>query len=245
VTALVAAAVAGVLVAGPALAADAAKAPKPAKAEKVKKEKKVEPAAAKAAKSAKAEKPAATPKPRPVEKPYAERRAEDGPWARGANWMGFTAGYARAGGKSAGDALGGYGVTYTHMLSNRWSFGAQIRHEVLGHLGNSYEMSVPMTAEFTRHYKWKTAFRPYLGIGGGYYFHKYTRTGSDYTGSPGGGWHLSFGNNLPLDDRHLLGLDARVGFVRGRGENVVNPVFGPEKETMTQWSVKLNWAIVN
>lgn len=180
-----------------------------------------------------------------VEKSYEERRAEDGPWAKGANWMQFGAGYARAGGKNAGDALGGYGVAYHHMLSNKWSFGAGVRHEILGHLGPSYEISVPFTAEFVRHYKWKTVMRPYLGLGGGYYFHKYYRTASDYTGAPGGGWHMCVGTNLPIDDRHLLGVDARVGFVAGRGETVVNPVFGPEADSQTQWSIKLNWAMVH
>lgn len=180
-----------------------------------------------------------------VEKSYEQRRAEDGPWARGANWLQFGAGYARAGGKNAGDAMGGYGIGYHHMLSNKWSFGASVRHDVLGHLGNSYEVAVPFTAEFVRHYKWKTAMRPYLGFGGGYYFHKYYRTAADYTGAPGAGWHLSVGTNLPIDDRHVLGLDARVGFVAGRGETVVNPVFGPEPDTQSQWSIRLNWAMVH
>jgi len=229
--------IAGVLAAGSALAADAPK------AETVKKENKAEPAAAKAAK-AKAEKPAKAPKAKPVLKPFAERRVTDGPWAEDANWLSFSAGYARAGGKNAGDAMGGYGIGYQHMINTKWSFGAQVRHEVLGHLDRALEISVPMTAEFTRHFKWKTAIRPYLGIGGGYYFHKYYRTAGDYTGAPGGGWHLSTGANLPLDDRHVLGFDARAGFVKGRGEGVVNPVFGPEKSTNTQWSAKLTWSIV-
>lgn len=183
-------------------------------------------------------------KPKPIKKPYAERRILDGPWAEDANWLSFMAGYARAGGANAGDAMGGYGVGFTHMINTKWSFNAQIRHELLGHIGNSYEMSVPMTADFNRHFKWKTVVRPYLGVGGGYYFHKYYRTESDYTGSPGGGWHMALGMNLPIDDRHVMGIDSRVGFVKGRGENVVNPVFGPEASTMKQWSVKLVWAVV-
>ena len=180
----------------------------------------------------------------PIKKSYSDRRVLDGPWTEDANWLSFMAGYARAGGANAGDAMGGYGLGFTHMITTKWSFGAQIRHELLGHLGNSIEMSVPMTAEFARHFKWKTVVRPYLGVGGGYYFHKYYRTDSDYTGSPGGGWHMSTGANLPIDDRHVLGLDARVGFVSGRGDNVVNPVFGPEADTMKQWSIKLVWALV-
>lgn len=229
--------IAGVLAAGSASAADAPK------AETVKKERKAEPAAAKAAKP-KAEKPAKVAKPKEVLKPFAERRVTDGPWAEDANWLSFSAGYARAGGKNSGDAVGGYGIGFQHMINTKWSFGAQVRHEVLGHMDRALEISVPMTGEFTRHFKWKTVVRPYLGIGGGYYFHKYYRTAADYTGAPGGGWHLSTGFNLPLDDRHVLGFDTRAGFVKGRGENVVNPVFGPEKSTVTQWSAKLTWSIV-
>lgn len=180
-----------------------------------------------------------------IEKSYEERRAADGPWAKGASWLQFGAGYARAGGKNAGDALGGYGIGFHRMLSDKWSFGASVRHDILGHLGPSYEIAVPFTAEFVRHYKWRTVMRPYLGFGAGYYFHKYYRTASDYTGSPGAGWHLCTGTNLPIDDRHMLGVDARAGFVRGRGETVVNPVFGPEADMQSQWSIKLNWTMVH
>jgi hypothetical protein len=241
VTALAALFVAGVLAAGAASAADT---PKPASTEVVKKEQKSEPAAVVPA-APKAPGTAAMTAEQLAARVHADRVAADGVWAQGSSWLSFMAGYARAGGKNAGDAMGGYGVGYRHMMSNKWSFGAQIRHEVLGHMGPSYEISVPFTAEFTRHMKWKTAIRPYLGVGGGYYFHKYYRTGSDYTGAPGGGWHISTGADLPLDDRHVLGLDARVGFVAQRGENVVNPVFGPESSTMSQWSVKLTWALVH
>jgi len=229
--------VAGMIAAGAALA----QGPPPAAAAKPDSAA-AKPAAAPAATPAVA--PAKPVKLTPIKKPFAERRILDGPWAEDANWLSFMAGYARAGGANAGDAMGGYGMGFTHMINTKWSFGAQIRHEVLGHIGSSYEMSVPMTAEFSRHFKWKTVVRPYLGLGGGYYFHKYYRTEADYTGSPGGGWHMAFGMNLPIDDRHVLGFDSRVGFVKGRGENVVNPVFGPEAETMKQWSVKVVWAVV-
>ena len=48
---------------------------------------------------------------------------------------------------------------------------------------------------------------------------------------------------MPLNERHVLGLDARTSFVKGR-DGVVNPVFGPETASETLWSVKLNWGIV-
>lgn len=236
VAALAALVVAGVLAAGTASAADAPKAAEPAKADTPKTDSKPAPAAPKAPKRF---------DPALAAKVYADRRAADGPWAQGGSWLTFCAGYANAGGDNSGDGMGGYGLGFMHMMSRKYGFGAQIRHDVLGHMGNSYEVAVPFTVEFTRHFKWHTAFRPYAGLGGGYYFHKYYRTGSDYTGAPGGGWHISTGLNLPLDDRHVLGLDARVGFVQCRGNGVVNPVFGPEPTTESQYSVKATWSLVH
>ena len=206
-------------------------------------------AAAPAPASAPSSKPAAPAKaakvraPRPPEKSYAERRAIDGPWAKGANWIGFRAGYAKATGENAGGGIAGYGLAYQHMMSNQWAIGATVQHDLVSHLTHSYEVSVPFTLELTRHFKWNTAIRPYVGAGGGYFFHKYYRTGRDYTGAPGSGACLNFGANLPVDDRHALGLDARVAFVAGH-TGTVNPVFGAETATETLWSVKLNWALV-
>ena len=204
---------------------------------------------AKPAKPAAAPKPAKvkTPKPpkppKPAEKSYAELRAIDGPWAKRANWISFGAGYAKAKTKTAGDGLVGYGISYDRMLTNKWSLGASVNHDLVGHYYRATEVVVPFTVDVTRHLKWKTALRPYVGLGAGYYFHKYYRTEYDYTGAPGAGWHLSIGANLPLDDRHVLGLDTRVSSFAGR-DGVSNPVFGPEEANETTWTVKLNWALV-
>jgi len=233
----------------PVRAADETPAPKPAETsaqqpKKLKKPKAQPVATTTAAKPAPAkEKPAKTPKPAPTpEKSYAEQRAEDGPWAKRTNWLSLRAGYAKSRAENAGDGLGGYGIAYQRMLTRKYAFGMAVQHDVLGHLSNSYEVSVPFTAEFTRHFRWATAFHPYAGLGGGYYFHKYYRTGSDYTGAPGGGWYVNVGGNMPVDDKHLIGIDTRVSFVKGR-TGVINPVFGPEKANETLWSIKLNWAM--
>jgi hypothetical protein len=221
-----------------------AAAAKPAKVEKQKKAAADKATAAKAAsdttKTAKAAKP---PKPpRPPEKSWAEQKAEDGPWAKRTNWLSLRAGYAKSSERNGGDGLGGYGIAYQHMLSRHWSFGGAVQHDILGHIGDSYEVTVPFTLELVRHYRWKTAVRPYTGFGAGYFFHKYYRTGADYTGAPGSGVFVNLGANLPLSDRHLLGLDTRIASVAGR-DGVVNPVFGPEKASQTFWSIKLNWAM--
>lgn len=181
-------------------------------------------------------------KPKPAEKSIEEQKKEDGVWAKRTNWISFRAGYAKGVGKTAGDGLGGYGIAYQRMLSRKWALGGSINHDVLGHLANSYEIAVPMALELTRHYRTKTALRPYLGLGAGYYFHKYYRTLNDYTGAPGVGYSFALGANTPLDDRHLLGIDARVHTLAGR-DGVVNPVFGAEKSSETLWTIKLNWSM--
>ncbi|MFN8588457.1 MAG: hypothetical protein U0704_11740 [Candidatus Eisenbacteria bacterium] len=202
------------------------------------------PAATSAApKPAKPKTPKPPKPPKPAEKSYEEQRAIDGVWAKRANWISFGAGYAKSRAKGAGDGLAGYGLSYDRMLNRNWSLGASVNHDLLGHFDHATEVAVPFTVDLTRHFKWKTAVRPYVGVGGGYWFHKYYRTEADYTGAPGSGWHLSFGANLPLDDRHVLGLDTRFSKFATR-EGVVNPVFGPEDSSESMWSVKLNWALV-
>jgi hypothetical protein len=225
----------------PVFAADSAA--KPAKPAKVEKAKKAQPATATTtpAPAPKPAKPARPPK--PPAKSLEEQRKEDGVWTRGNNWLSLRAGYAKSTVVNTGDGLVGYGMAYQHMLNGRWSLGGAVQHDLLGHMGHSTEISVPFTLELARHFKWNTAIRPYVGVGGGYYFHKYYRTGTDDTGAPGNGMYVTLGANLPLNDHHVLGLDTRISFVSGR-EGVVNPVFGPEVASQTLYSVKLNWALV-
>jgi hypothetical protein len=188
--------------------------------------------------------PAAKPKPAKKAKlirTIEEQRVIDGLWTRQTNWLSMRAGYAKGGGSVAGGALVGYGIAYQRMLDGHWGIGGSVQHDLLGHLGNAYEISVPMTLEATRHFRWPTSLRPYVGLGAGYYFHKYYRTAGRYTGSPGFGKYVALGANLPVDQRHLLGLDARMSFVNG-SEGTVNPVFGVEKASSTLLSIKLNWA---
>jgi hypothetical protein len=179
--------------------------------------------------------PAAAGKPaKAPEKSMDEQRAEDGPWAKGTNWLSFRAGYAKASGDFSGDGLVGYGIAFQRMMTSRWSFGGSVQHDLLGHLGAAYELEV------ARHFKWQTGMRPYVGLGAGYYFHKFYRTGGDM-GSPGEGLYVNFGTNLPVDSRHLLGLDTRVSFVQTT-KDAVNPVFGTQNSSEVLWSAKLNWA---
>jgi hypothetical protein len=199
-------------------------------------------APAPAAPAAAATAPARAKKAKPPEKSLAEQKKEDGAWMKRANWISVRAGYAKRSGGSAGDGLFGYGIGYQRNLSRRVSLNAQVQHDIVGHLGNSYEIAVPMTLELQRHFRWSESFRPYLGIGGGYHWRKYYRTGPDNGGAPVSGWHVSLGANMPIDDRHMLGIDTRVASLDGRA--AVNPVFGSESSQSTAWSAKLSWSIV-
>lgn len=191
---------------------------------------------------AKAAKPAKAPK---VKKPQLSREEDlkkNGSWARGGNWISLRAGYAKMSTPTAANGFVGYGMAYQRNLTSRYGLQASVHHEILGAQNLAKEISVPMTVGFVRHMDWKTSLRPYVGAGGGYYFRKYYRSGTDYGGAPASGWYLNGGFNLPIAERKLFGVDARVSFVDGRA-GVRNPVFGDENESETQWSVKLNWAL--
>jgi hypothetical protein len=202
-------------------------------------------AAPKAGKAAKAPKSPKVRKPKvpKVEKPYAERRKEDGVYAKGANWLQLRFGYANRTGDLSGDGSLGYGVAYTHMLSNRAAFAAGIGRDVVGHFANQIDEAVPITGEFQRFFKMGGEMRPYIGVGGGFYFRKFYRTGSEYNTTTTGGGHVSLGLTSQIDDKHVIGFETRVAWLAGR-PGVVNPTFGPGQSTETIWTAKLTWALV-
>lgn len=208
---------------------------KPAKAQKPPRE----PKAAKVAK-VKEPKPA---KVKPPQKSYEERRKEDGVYARGANWLSLRFGYAKRAEDLSGQGLVGYGVGYQRMLSRRYAFAAGVGHDVVGHYGSQIDEAIPFTGEFQRHFLWKSAMRPYLGLGGGYYLRKTYRTAYEYTTKPTGGGHVSLGFLSPVTDRHVVGFEARMALVQGQPD-VVNPTFGPGVGTETIWTAKVSWALV-
>ena len=196
-------------------------------------------APAKAAKTPKVRKP----KVAKVEAPYEERRKADGVYAKGANWIGFRFGYANRTGDLSGDGSIGYGINWTKMLSKRSAFAASLNHDIVGHFAKQIDESVPITGEFQRVFNWSGDMRPYLGVGGGFYYRKFYRTGNDYNTTTTGGAHVSVGLTSQLDDKHVVGLETRVAWLKGR-PGVVNPTFGPGEDTETIWTVKLTWALV-
>lgn len=194
---------------------------KPAKAPKVKKEK----------------------KPKTPPKPYAERRAADGNYAAGANWLSLRFGYAKRLGDLAGQGYVGYGMGWQHMLTNRFAFAAGVNHDIVSHFGGHTDIAVPFTAELQRHFGWKSAARPYVGLGGGHYFRKAYRTAHRYDTQSTAGFHVSVGFLSLLGDHNAIGLEARAARVR-REAGVTNPTFGTTTATETLWTVKGTWALV-
>lgn len=182
-------------------------------------------------------------KPKTPAKPYAERRAEDGMYAAGTNWTSIRFGYAKRIGDFAGQGYVGYGVGWQHMLTRSWAFAAGVGHDVVGHFSNNVDIAVPFTAEFQKHFGWKSAARPFVGLGAGYYFRKTYRTALDYDTQATGGFHVSVGLNAPLGDRNAIGLEARAARVQ-RAAGIVNPTFGTTEDGETLWTVKGTWALV-
>ena len=194
----------------------------------------------KAPKAPKAPKVAKTKEP---EKPYEEQKKEDGVYAKSSNWISFRFGYAKRSGDLTGDGLIGYGIGFQHMLSRKYAFAAGVGQDIVGHFGPELDEAVPFTAEFQRHYKWNTAVRPYVGLGGGFYLRKNYRTGGEYNTTTTGGPHLSLGFTSALDERHVIGFEVRVASLKGRS-GIVNPTFGPDEGTETIWTAKVSWALV-
>ena len=193
-------------------------------------------------------------------------RAQGTPWDEGRTWMSVRLGYAGSRSQTAGHGGAGYGIGFSRMLSrshvNQWSvfgieplgflhwtlfkhysMGAYAHHDVLGRFGSASEIEIPATFEVTRHFAWKSAAHPYLGLGGGWFYRKSYGTGDDF-GRGVRGLYLAGGFNAPVTDRQMLGLDIRLA--RLDSKNIpVNPVFGAGQPTATHVSIKLSYAIVD
>jgi hypothetical protein len=182
-------------------------------------------------------------KAKPPVKSYEERRREDGVYAQGASWLSFRFGWTKRAEDLSGSGLVGYGVGYQRMLRRNYAFAARIDHDIVGHYGGDVDISVPFTGEFQRHFGGKASARPYLGLGGGYYYRKAYRTGLEYTTTVTSGVHISAGIISPVSERNVVGFDLRMAFVDGR-EGVNNPTFGTSQATETLWSAKVSWALV-
>ena len=192
--------------------------------------------------------------------------AQEGSWVPGANWLSIYGGYAKSSSVGAANSGGGVGFGASHMLSrshvNEWSvfgfhplgflhvtlfkqtsFGGTVRYDVLGRYGNASEVEIPMTADLTRHFNWKSAPHPYLSFGGGPFYRKITGTTDDQSGV-NWGYYIGGGLNTEVATGNMLGLDVRFQRVNGVNDPP-NPVFGGGQQETTHWSIKLVYSRVN
>ncbi len=144
---------------------------------------------------------------------------------RGSQWMSVRAGYAKAAGEEAPSGLVGGGFGYRRFVLDRWSVGGFVHYEWLGRFGTAAEISVPLTLEVVRHSRWGSSAYPYVGFGGGAFYHKLYRTGADASGyTPGR--YVVCGLHVPVSKQGLLGIDLRMASV---DKLDANPAFsGPD-----------------
>lgn len=161
------------------------------------------------------------------------------PWQRGANWMSVRFGYAKsaADGHANGDIGGGFG--YQHFMNRHWAAGIHANADLLGRFQGASEISIPLTVELTRHIHWKTGMNPYLGAGAGAFYYKTYRTGADYS-IVRPGMYVTGGFNMPIADRSLIGVDARMQWSNDAASD--NPIFPDAGPSVMHWSVKLNYS---
>jgi hypothetical protein len=184
--------------------------------------------------------PAPAPAAAPAPATPATRRPID-PWANGAQWLSVRAGYVKSLDDRSANGNVGAGFGLTAMGKGRWSVGAFAHLEVLGRYASASELEMPLTLEFARHSSWGQA-KPYVGLGGGAFYHKTYRTGGDSADLRPGFYFLG-GINMQISERSLLGFDVR-GIFQGPVEND-DPVFGSGKPDVSRWSVKINYSRVN
>lgn len=168
--------------------------------------------------------------------------AADDPWQKGAAWASFRAGYAKSLEGGAPNGMAGYGFGFSRMLSDRFSLGFFVQHELLGKYGGAAQIEIPATAEYAMHFRLKTPLRPYVGVGVGAFYHKHYRSGADRAEMLPA-TIFKFGADVPLDAHNVLGMDARMASVLNDDERF-DPVFGKPKPQSLRWSVKLNYARV-
>jgi hypothetical protein len=200
--------------------------------------------AAPAAKSAlaKKEKQAKAPKAAKVKSPAHVHTPEAGPWDAGALWVTLRVGFNQASYSTAGNGSVGYGFGFTRVFGPGWALAGMAERNVLGQFGDATESEIPFTIEVDRHIKLSDAFRPYVGVGGGTYYHKFANTTADYSDVRGGGL-LAAGGNLVISKHSLFGVDARLAFVSTLSDvPSSNPVFGPQDKSTMRWSIKATWS---
>lgn len=166
-------------------------------------------------------------------------RAADDAWGDDARWVSVRFGAARSGARFAGDGAVGYGFGYTRFLAKQVAWSAAVQHDLLGRYGGAAEIEIPVTIDFTRHFRISTAARPYLGAGLAGIYHKTYRTGFDESGFRQGIFLATGGNGL-LNDKSLIGVDVRL--MLEQDTRTINPTFPNIEPASTTWSFKLSYS---
>lgn len=171
----------------------------------------------------------------------APTRAADDPWSEDAHWVSVRAGFARSGARFAPDGAYGYGFGYTWFLAKEVAWSATVQRDHLGRYADAGEVEVPVTVEFTKHFRFSAPARPYLGAGWGGIYHKIYRTGADESGFRQG-LYLAAGGNSMLNAGSLIGLDVRM--MLEQDTRSINPTFPNGAAGTTHWSIKLSYSRV-
>jgi hypothetical protein len=174
-------------------------------------------------------------------------RAADDAWSDDARWISVRAGSAGSGARLAPGGGYGYGFGYTWFLAKEVAWSANVQHDLLGRYAGAAEIEVPITVEFTKHFRFSATARPYLGAGWGAIYHKTYRTyrtdgtRADELGLRQG-LYLATGGNAVLNAGSLIGVDIRL--MREQDTRSINPTFPNAEASSTNWSIKLSYSRV-
>jgi outer membrane protein W len=168
-------------------------------------------------------------------------RAADDAWGDDARWVSVRAGSPATGARLAPGSGLDYGFGYTWFLANEVAWSATVQHDVRGSYADAAAIEVPITVEFTKHFRISTPARPYLGAGLGTIYHKTFHTGADESGFRQG-VYVATGGNAVLNAGSLIGVDVRL--MLEQDTRSINPTFPNTKASSTHWGVKLSYSRV-
>jgi hypothetical protein len=169
------------------------------------------------------------------------RARADEPWDAGHHWVSARIGFVKSGAEFAPDGSLGYGFGYSWILGHNLAWSATAGYDLLGKYGGAAEFEIPLTTEFTRHFRWGSNARPYLGLGWGAIYHKTYRTGADESGFRQA-IYLTAGGNTKVNANNLLGLDFRYQLEQDTRSN--NPTFPNSAASSSVLSAKLSYSRV-
>lgn len=168
-------------------------------------------------------------------------RAADDHWDDRRHWVSARVGFAKSGARFAPGGSFGYGFGYTWFLGRNLGWSASVGHDLLGRYAGAAEIEVPITTDFTKHFRWSAQTRPYLGVGWGAIYHKTYRTGADVSGFRQG-LYVAAGANSSLSANSLIGLDLR--WMMEQDTRSINPIFPNSDASSTVLSAKLSYSRV-